>query len=142
LNEFAVGFWTGTALADWLPGSYVQLRYSYAFVQRVAGISHNHSNVDLETGYFLTPQWLVQASGSWQWTHGGIDIPVPPTSPLFPYHDQLADAEFFNLSGGLVWFASARTSVFFNYTQSLRGSDAHKVDQSVTLGLGYRPFAR
>lgn len=138
LTENWLGFFGGVALDEWLPGVYTQLRYNYAFVQEVADIAHDRSNVDLELGYFLSPDWSVWVVGSWQWTHGGIDVPIPPSHPLFPYHDQLAAAEFFNLTGGIGWYPGENWNVYANYTQSLSGSNAHKVDHSVTVGLGYR----
>lgn len=142
LNETWVGLFAGRSFDTLLPGSYLQLRYNYAFVEKVVGISHDHSNLDIELGYFLSPSWSVQAAGSWRWAHGGIDLPVPPTDPLYPYHDQLGAAEYFNLSGGVAWFPSPRYSFFLAYSGSLEGSNAHKVDRGLALSLGWRPMAR
>ncbi|MEO6186461.1 MAG: hypothetical protein ABIP38_06495 [Steroidobacteraceae bacterium] len=142
LNEYWVGFFAGKTLEDWLPGAYVQMRYSYSFVEKVVGIRHDRSNLDAEIGYFFSPEWSVQAVGAWQWAHGGIDVPVPAASPLFPYHDQLAAAGFLNVTGGLAWFPTERHSVSLNYTQSLRGSNAHKVDRGISVAFGYRPRPR
>lgn len=142
LDEYWLGFFAGRAMDEWLPGSYLQLRYNYAFVEKVQGISHDHSNLDLEAGYFLSSSWALQLTGSWRWAHGGIDLPVPPTSPLFPDHDRLAAAEYLNLSAGIAWFATDRTSLSLTWTRSLNGSNAHKVDRDITLGIGFRPGAR
>jgi hypothetical protein len=135
LKEYWVGFFVGKSSDKW--PAYAQLRYNYAFVETVASISHDRSMVDLELGYFVTPRWALQAIASWQFTHGGIDVPVSPNSPLFPHHDQLAGADFFNLTGGLSWSATARTSFFANYTHMFSGRNAHKVDQGVTLGVRF-----
>jgi hypothetical protein len=139
LAEQWLGFFAGKSLEPLLPGAYLQLHYSYAFVQEVVGIAHDRSNADLELGYFLTPAWVLQAIGSWQWTHGGIDVPIPPSNPLYPHHDQLADDEFLNVGAGIVWFAGDRTSAYLNYTTSVRGRNGHKLGQGLNLGLGYRP---
>ena len=48
----------------------------YAFVEKVLGISHDRSNLDLEIGYFLTPSLGYPAIGSYQKTHGGLDEPL------------------------------------------------------------------
>lgn len=138
LTEHWIGLFAGKALDFMLPGMYVQARANYAFVQEVADIGHDRGNLDLELGYFFTPSWAAWVLGSWQWTYGGIDVPVPPNSPLFPYHDQLAAAEFFNMTGGIGWFPGDRWNVFLNYSESLSGSNAHKVDRSWTIGVGYR----
>jgi hypothetical protein len=142
LNEYWIGFFAGKSLEPWLAQTYVQARYNYAFVERVVGIAHDRSNVDVEVGQFLSPTWLLQLIGSWQWTHGGINVPVPPGSAIFPHHDQLAAAEFLNLTGSVIWFASARSYLSLGYTRALHGSNAHKVDRGVTFSIGFRPFAR
>lgn len=142
LQEYWLGFFAGQSLDAWIPRTYVQLRGNYAFVQEVVGIAHDRSNLDVELGYFFNPRLAVQAIGSWQWTHGGIDVPVPPSHPLYPYHDQLADDEFLNVGGGVVWFATAATSLYVNYMTSVRGRNGHKLDQGLTWGFSYRPGAR
>jgi len=142
LDEYWLGFFAGRALEEWLPGTYLQLRYNYAFVEKVQGIAHDHSNLDVEAGYFLTPRWALQLSGAWRWAHGGIDLPVPPTSPLFPDHDRLAAAEYLNLSAGVTWFATERTAWSLAWTRSLKGSNAHKVDRDLTLSASFTPGAR
>lgn len=137
VNEYWLGFYVGTSLNDWIPRTYVQTRYNYAFVEKVAGISHDRSNVDLEIGYFLNPDWSVRVIGAWQDTHGGIDVPVPVTSPLFQYHDILASASFLNLGGGVSWAINDRMAAYGLYMQALHGKDAHKVDHRVSVGFSY-----
>jgi hypothetical protein len=138
LDELRVGLFAGRALDEVLPGAYLQLRYGYAFVEQVQGIRHDNSNLDVELGYFIGTDWLVQVTGQKQWAHGGIDLPVPPTSPLFPDHDRLGAAEFLNLSAGVSWFATGQTAVSLAWTRSLSGSNAHKVDRDITIALSHR----
>ena len=64
-------------------------------------------------------------------------IPLPPTDPLFPYHDQLAEDEFLNVGGGFSWTLSDRVEVFGLYTESLEGRNSHKVDHRFTFGMSY-----
>lgn len=137
LEEYWVGFYAGKSLDLWLPRTYVQLRYNYAFVEEVAGVAHDRSNADLEIGYFLNPSWSVRVLGSWADTHGGIDIPVPPTDPLFPYHDQLAAESFFNVGAGVGWSFAPGASLYSIYMTSVEGQNGHKLDQGLTVGLGY-----
>ena len=97
LNETWVGFGIGKNLDDWLP---LQRRCRAAPTTRssrkwptspmTAAIS------TWEIGYFINPQWSVRALGLWQVAHGGVDVPMPPSNPLYPYHDQLA-AESYTL---------------------------------------------
>ena len=137
LNEFWLGFGIGQNLDAWLPHTYIQARYNYAFVEEVADVAHDQSNVDLEIGTFLTPTLSIRALGYWQFAHGGVDVPMPRSNPLFPYHDQLAATSFLNVGGGAAWAVNERTSVFVTYIESLRGTNGHKVDQGLTLGMSF-----
>jgi hypothetical protein len=137
LQELWTGFFIGRSLDLWLPRTYVQARYTYAFVEKVAGISHDRSNADLELGYFFSPAWSARALLMWQETHGGIDVPIPVTNPLFPYHDQLAADAFLNVGLGASWVPTGHTSTYVIYRTSLEGKNGHKLDQGLSLGFSY-----
>jgi hypothetical protein len=104
LVEGQVGVAAGRLLDPILPNAYVQLRYMFGVPEKVMGISHNRSQVNLETGYLLGPALTVRAVGSWQRSHGGwrapIDFPAN-TSPGFHVHDQVSRAEYLRLGGGV-----------------------------------------
>lgn len=137
LEELWLGFYAAKSLDLWIPQTYIQVRYNYAFVEEVVGIHHDRSNVDLEIGYFLNPAWSVRALGSWQDTHGGIDVPIPRTNPLFPYHDQLVGESYLHVGAGATWGITSRIGMFFVYMTSLSGKNGHKLDQGLTLGISY-----
>jgi hypothetical protein len=137
LDETWVGFGAGKSLNDWLPRTYVQGRLNYAFVERVAHVKHDRTNLDLELGYFITPQWSVRGLAFWQFAHGGVDVPMPPTDPLYPYHDQLAADEHTNLGLGVSYAASRNLSMYVMYQESIAGRNGHKVDQGLTLGMSF-----
>jgi hypothetical protein len=141
LNELWLGFQVGKNLDPWIPRTYTQLRYTYAFVEEVAGIHHDRSNVNLELGFFLTQNWNVSAFGAWQQTHGGIDLPIPPSNPLFPHHDLIGDDEYFNVGIGMGYSLTEKWSGFVTYMQGESGRNGHKLNQGVTVGFayGYRP---
>jgi hypothetical protein len=141
LEELWIGFFAGKSLHPWMPRTYMQARYTYAFVETVAGISHDRSNADLEVGYFVSPKWSIRALAAWQNTHGGIDVPVPRHDPLFPFHDQLAAVNFLNLGAGAAHSLSERTELSGVYLRSARGRNAHKLDHGFYLVVGHRlPF--
>jgi hypothetical protein len=142
LNETWVGFWIGKNMAQWLSSTYVQARYNYAFVEEVANISHDHSNLDVEVGRFLSRQWAIRAMCFMQFAHGGIDLPIPPSNPLFPHHDQLGAVSFTNVGLGVSYAASPTVSFYAMYLTSLNGENGHKLDQGVTFGisLGFTPL--
>lgn len=137
LDEYWVGFYAGTSLNEWIPRSYVQLRGNYAFVEKVQNISHDRSNLSLEIGHFLNERLSVRAIISRQWTDGGISVPVPLTSPLFPDHDRLAAEEFINLGAGVSWTINERWSVNALYMEANEGTNAHKLDHRVSFGMSY-----
>lgn len=137
LDEYWIGFYTAVSLNDWIPRTYVQFRGNYAFVEKVQDIAHDRSNASLEIGHFLNDAWSIRALVSRAWSHGGINVPVPLTSPFFPDHDRLAAEEFLNVGAGVSWSLNERMSFYGLYMQSVEGENAHKVDHRVSLGLSY-----
>ncbi|MGH8130757.1 MAG: hypothetical protein ACRES3_07880 [Steroidobacteraceae bacterium] len=106
-------------------------------VLEIADVAHDRTNATLEIGYFLSEFWSARVLASRQWTHGGVDIPIPVSDPLFPFHDQLAADEFVNVEGGVSWTMNKRVSVYALYMQSIDGRNSHKVDHRVSLGMSY-----
>jgi hypothetical protein len=137
LYEGWIGTYIGASLDEWLPRTYVQLRLNYAFVEKVAGISHDRINADAEIGYFINPALSVRLVGMWQDTDGGIGVPIPRSHPLYHYHDQLAATRYFNLGGGVAWSISERVHTYLFYSSAIRGRNAHMVDQSVSVGVNF-----
>ena len=137
LNEVWLGLYAAMSLNEWIPRTYVQVRGNYAFVEEVQDIAHDRINATLEIGYFINQSWNVRALVSRQWTDGGINVPVPLTSPLFPDHDILADEEFINVGAGATWIINERTSVYGLYMEAIEGSNAHKLDHRLSLGVSY-----
>ncbi|MGH8196787.1 MAG: hypothetical protein ACRETI_01315 [Steroidobacteraceae bacterium] len=137
LEEYWVGFYTATSLNDWVPRTYLQFRGNYAFVEKVADVTHDRTNATLEIGHFLSESWSARVIASKQWTHGGVNIPVPAGDPLFPFHDQLAEDEFVNVGAGATWAANERMSFYALYMQSIDGRNSHKVDHRVSVGVSY-----
>jgi hypothetical protein len=138
LNELALGFFAGKNLDAVLPGTYVQLRYGYSFVEKVAGISHDRSNIDAEVGHFLTPRLSLRAMVSWQETYGGLPLPVPPSNPLYPHHDQLGAEGFVTVGTGAAFSMTPATDLYCTFSKSVKGVSGHKLDQSVSLGWSHR----
>ena len=135
LNEQWIGFFTGKSLDDWLPRTYVQARYNFAFVEKVIGVTHNRSNLDVELGYFLTPQWSVRGLASWQHTHGGIQVPVPLSSPYYTNHDRLAAERFVEAGGGVAWSFFENSGVFLLYKTALSGANGHRLSNGFIIGF-------
>jgi hypothetical protein len=137
LYEAWFGFAAGKNLDAWVPRTYAQLRYNYAWVERIAGVAHDRSNLDLELGFFVLPTWSIRLLGFWQETHGGVDVPMSPSDPLYLYHDQLADESFFNAGLGTSVALSSRTMFYASYQTGIHGRNGHKVDHGVLVGLSF-----
>jgi len=140
LNEVWGGLGMGKSLDQWIPRTYVQARLTYAWVEKVAGVSHNRENVDFDLGYYVNTKVALQAIVQWQKTLGGVDVPMPPTNPLFPHHDQLAADGHTNLGAAASWFASDRSTWSLAYSQSVQGTNAHKLANQFTLAYTYGFF--
>jgi len=158
LKQYLVGVSVGRRLDPILEAGFAQLRYSYAFVEKVLGVSHDRSNVDLELGYFLTQSLGVSALGSYQKTHGGLDLPVPGTpeaaafrrTPYFVHHDQLARSDYLNLGGVVSYALTGTVDVFASYQSTVWGRNIHAVQPGLAVGMSWgfsptrviRSFAR
>jgi hypothetical protein len=137
LHEQWVGAFFGRSLDDWLPRTYLQGRVNYAFVERVVGIHHDRSNADLELGHFFSPKWSARILVSWHDTHGGIDVPVPPSNPLYRFHDQLAEERLVQVGVGVAWSMSPNIGGYLLLRKSVSGANGHQVDSNATLGMSY-----
>jgi hypothetical protein len=158
LKQYLVGFAAGRRLDPILEAGFVQLRYSFAFVEKVLDVSHNRSNVDLEVGYFLTPSLGVSAIGSYQKTHGGLELPLPGTpasaafrgTPYYVHHDQLAQSNFVNVGGIVSYALTGTVDVFAAYQTMVWGQNVHAIEPGLAVGLNWgfsprrviRSFAR
>ncbi len=138
LDETWVGVAVGKTLDRWIPRTFISARFTYAFVQAVQSISHDKENAEVELGYFFTPYLSVQGMWRWQQTLGGIDVPIPPTNPLFPYHDQLARDNFTNIGGGISWSYSDHSSFSLTYLTGIMGRNGHKLDDGVAFSYDYQ----
>jgi hypothetical protein len=138
LDETWVGVAIGKTLDRWIPRTYIDTRFTYAFVQAVQHISHDKENVEVNVGYFFTPYLSAQGMWHWQQTLGGIQLPVPKTNPLFYYHDQLGAANYTSVGGSIAWSYSDRSQFSFSYLTDLMGRNGHKVDDSWTFSYNYQ----
>jgi hypothetical protein len=137
LNEYWLGFGIGKNLSEWLPRTFIQARYTYAIVEHVQHVSHDRVNLNLEIGTFLTRRLSVSAYGSWQDTLGGIDLPVPPSSPYFLNHDRIGNDDFFNAGVGAGFAITPDLNLYVNYMQGVSGRNGHVLNQGTTIGLSY-----
>ena len=123
--------------------TYLESRLSYSFVQPVLGIRHNHANLDLDLGYFVTEKLGLRALGAYNRTFGGINHdPVnctwcTPTSPLFLHHDQLLAERHVNLGVGANYAVNDRFDGFASVVRTVAGRNGHKMDIAAIVGVAW-----
>ena len=113
VEEFLIGFSAGKSLDPWLRRTYAQMRYSYAFVEKVLDTSarpRQPGSRDRDIHYSSLER--QRCTAHFQWTHGGLDAPVPPSSPHFLDHDSLIEYEFFNAGLGTGFAVTPDMTVF------------------------------
>ena len=95
LRELQMGVNVGRDLEGIIPRSYVQTRYGFAVVQRVAEFNLNRHNVDWEFGYIATERVSLRFTGAWQNTMDGIRIPIDNVRHDFhEIHDRASKSNF------------------------------------------------
>lgn len=148
LKELRVGIDAGRRLTAISPNLLVQGHYSYAFVEKVLGISTNRSNASLEGDYRIKRNLSVFGQVFWQRTHGGLRFGSPsPADLIFPgevdtpellyQHDRLLRDNYWRTGGGLA-YAFPRMSLFAAYTAFVAGTDTH-AGRAITIGFSV-PF--
>ena len=140
LHEYLVGTSLGARLDQLLPGSYAELTYSYAFVERVLGVHHDRSNGFLELGYYVTPSLSLRGIGTAFYTHGGLvfrEADALPPPEVFLHHDQIAHESGISLGGGVSYVLTGSTELYVAYLTQVQGRGGHKIKDSLSLGVGY-----
>lgn len=137
LKEFWLGTGIGMNLSPWIPRTFVQARYTYAFVEHLQHVNHDRVNLNLELGTFFTRNWNVSAYGSWQDTRGGIELPIPPSNRYYLNHDRLGNTDFFNAGLGTTYSLTSDWTLYAIYMQGISGRNGHALAQGSTIGLSY-----
>lgn len=140
LQETWLGMSVGKTLDQWIPRTFVEARFTYAWVQAVQHISHDRENLDADIGYFITPYLSVEGLWRWQQTLGGVQLTACPKctlGDLYPYHDQLGAAAYTSVGISTAWQYSDTSSFSLSYTTDVAGRNGHKVDSAVAVIYEY-----
>src|SRR5215831_11093394 len=134
LKEVRVGVDFGRRL-DVSGGLSVQGGYSFAFVEKVMGISTKRSNARVGADYIIRRKLQVRGQLFWQRTHGGLRFGSPsPADLVFPgeintpelmyQHDRLLRDNYWHAGGGL-GYSFPHVDVFARYSAFVGGTDTH-----------------
>ncbi|MGA7992136.1 MAG: hypothetical protein WCC53_11925 [Thermoanaerobaculia bacterium] len=145
-REFAVGVNASLRLAGFLPKASIEAGYTYSFVERFLGIPNDRSNGSVEIDYAVTRRLHLQATGAWQYTHGGLRLGSPSGDPFYPpgelsiLNTPASLAEFHRLfrnnywqAGGGISYSIGSFDVFASFTKYVWGTDTHD-GQAYTVG--------
>jgi hypothetical protein len=155
LRKVLVGFFAARRLDPLLENGYVQLRYSYAFVQKVVGISQAQSTAELSLGYFVTSALGVRGLLSYGYTHGGLSLgndeaefearfcdpvlrcdPTDP-SPYWQHHDQIGREVYLNAGAGPTYRLTDSIDLFATYFTALVNRGGHKISHGLSFGVSF-----
>lgn len=145
LREVQVGAAVGWRFPGLRPAA-VQAGYTYAFVERVEGISTDRSNGWIEVGASVTRRLYLRADARWQVTHGGLRFGSVTGNPFFPpgevdtpelqaEHDRLLRDDNWRVGAGLS-YSWGDVDLFAGFTKYVWGTDTHD-GQAYTAGLTY-----
>ena len=109
-----------------LPRAYVHGRYTYSFVERLAGVPMDRSNLELEVGYTIVPRVSVRGLFDWLHTHGGVPFSEAYEDvELFLVHDRLLASRYWHIGGGATVALTDRFELDGAVVGFLSGSDTH-----------------
>ena len=135
LREGRIGIDVGRRMGVISTRLSVQGGYSYAFVEKVMGISTNRSNAHGEVDYLIKGKLQVLGQVFWQRTHGGLRFGSPsPADLVFPgevntpelmyQHDRLLRDNYWHAGGGL-GYSFPHVDIFVRYIAFIGGTDTH-----------------
>jgi hypothetical protein len=135
----------GVALAaglNWIhPGVFLQSRYSFGFVEQNVDVRPNHSNLDLEFGYFATASLRVFVLSAGQFSHAGIDVPYPTiarivlTTEQIQHHDQIDKIHYLKVGGGASFELTDSVTVYGALSTQVAGRNGHQMNRAISVGL-------
>ena len=139
LNQMNVGVTAASLLDKVTPGLFVQGRYSFSVAQHVADVTPTRSNLDLELGYFVSPELRLFGLVAGQKAHSGIDVTLNlaqvGTAAQIQNHDRIARDEFVHVGGGASFSVTERLDLFGAFLTQVAGRNGHKINRAVSAGM-------
>ena len=140
LREYAAGFDVGYNAVPISPSLFLSGGYRFTYVERIDDeITVDRSNAEVHADYLVTERLALRASGIWQETDGGLDLPLAPSQRREhgQHHDQLARANFWHGSVGAGYGLTPSLDLFVSWSTSLEGVNSHRF-RSWSGGVSWR----
>ena len=141
LNEVQAGVALGAQLTRVSPALFLQSRYSFGIVEQNVNVRPNHSNLDVELGYFVKPSMRVFVLGAGQLTHQGIDVPPPEIARLvltpdqIAHHDQIDKINYLKVGAGASYDLTDSIAVYGAFSKQVAGRNGHEISRAISLGM-------
>jgi hypothetical protein len=129
LKELSLSADAGQRFDFIVPGLSIDGHYAYTFVERALGISHNRSNLGLDTGYRFANRLTGHLILSAQRTHGGVRVlpdEVDGVPELYTEFHRLLRDNYFQAGGGVSYLWRA-WDLSFSFLKTIRGDNTHDV---------------
>lgn len=133
-----LSIFTGRGLPPPFDRFYLEIDYTYSFVEQYQHVDVNRSTALVEVDYFATDLLMLRLYGLGQKTHGGLNYPTnyPPSDPkLYYHHDQTQRVDFIDVGAGAVYALNALYSVNTGVLTNIWGENGHAIDYEITVGI-------
>jgi hypothetical protein len=132
LRSYSLGLNVGRPLAPILPGGYVQVGYTYDFVQNIADFGLNHHSFDAQLGYFVSNALSLQVQSVSLWTPNGFDWTDEHAFEIHEEaHDRAAKVRFWRLGGAVGYSVNRSHDLFLAYMTTVTGANTHDASSTI-----------
>ncbi|MEP6783265.1 MAG: hypothetical protein ABI983_06315 [Acidobacteriota bacterium] len=150
LREMRVNLDAGTRLDSISPNLSVQAHYTYAIVEKAAGVAHNRTHLGAEAAYVIGRKWQLRGFVTHLHTHDGLRFgSLPPTDLEFPgevntpellfQHDRLLKDNNWRVGGGAA-YSLPSLDLYASYVDYAKSTDGH-AGRAFSFGVSF-PFER
>ena len=132
-REYQFGASGSPGLETILPGVYVHGRYAYATLEKVNGLPHTRSNIDLESGYDFNTRIGVRGLVGWQIAHKRPTLDQLAVD--WVNHDRFINSSYLHVGGGASFYLTKTTELAVFYGGNVRGNRGAHVARVLSFTL-------
>jgi hypothetical protein len=141
-SELQFGVSAGGVLPGRWRNAYVTGNASYSYMEKRGSARVNHSTLQLDLGYFVTPRLSAHAGLTHRQSYGGLDFPgalfdsngALIEDVLF-HHDTIRNISFTEGHVGLSLQLGPRYTLNADVGRTLRGENANLIRSALNLGI-------
>lgn len=139
-REFRGGVNVGRQLYPFLPKAYVQGRYAFGILEKVANIAPKRSYAEFQFGYVVGRHFSFQGSTVWMHSYNGIDFinatfPADLSLDQYANHDRISRLNLLDVGASASYSIHRKTNLFVGWGRSINGTNTHLRAVVVTVGV-------